>query len=53
MQSSECPYCKIVCLPRRRRPATVAAATVMNSNYLDEIREMTTNRYTYEAIDHA
>ena len=26
---------------------------VMNSNYLDEIREMTTNRYTYEAIDHA
>ena len=26
---------------------------VMNSNYLDEIREMTTNHYTYEAIDHA
>jgi len=26
---------------------------VMNSNYLDEIREMTTHRYTYEAIDDA
>lgn len=26
---------------------------VMNSNYLDEIREMTTNHYTYETIDHA
>lgn len=26
---------------------------VMNSNYLDEIRAMTANRYTYEAVDHA
>jgi SAM-dependent methyltransferase len=26
---------------------------VMNSNYLDEIRDMTTDRYTYEAIDDA
>ena len=31
----------------------MAAATVMNSNYLDEIREMTTDHYTYETIDHA
>ena len=35
----------LACIPPGRR------ICVMNSNYLDEIRDMTTDRYTYEAID--
>jgi hypothetical protein len=35
------------------RIASGSRICVMNSNYLDEIRDMTADRYIYEAIDDA